>query len=560
MRSTRTLPRALVRAATVFALSAGVALPAVVAAPTAYAVTISSTTTLDDGRLALRGLPVNALWVKVSVLASTAPDAAVLASTDALSASGYDTWTTDETVGLPEGTALGDYPVAVDYRLPNGIVEHWTGGSYGYKLHTGVTKVAFDRTTTSYDQRDVVLSGTATTWNPVTGERTPAAAGTTVKVTFDLKDAFAQARTATATATTTADGTFSLPYTPDAEISGGRAEVQAATPDVDPDDARTLPAVGVERLTYRITSDLAKYRVNAGTDVQVTGRAERLTADGWQSFGGAPVLSTGTEPHSWDTTLVDAIGSGTTAADGSFSYPVRPRYSTTGVYTSLRPSVYFGEGAGRTYDKAAIAVPQQFAFTNARMTLDEFGKVTATGSLGNGTVSCGARGDWLTLQASLDNGRTWTVLKGAFASDWCSYTLSTWGYTNALYRVWHAESDRFVAKPSNNVRLARTPTRIVNFVISPTRPRTNGQMTVKGTVQQRVNGVWKALPGARVTLVYKPKGDRQWYWVKKDVPTNTYGNFSFSATNYGDGTWGLYLQSKAGFFYSESKDIYVDAL
>ncbi|WMX45813.1 hypothetical protein RGF97_14420 [Streptomyces roseicoloratus] len=546
------------RAATVFALSAGVALPAVVAAPAAYAATVTGTATLDDGRLTVTGLPGNALWVKVSVLASADAGAAVLASTDELSATSYNGWTTDAPVTLPEGTAFGDYPLAVEYRLPGGLVTRWTGGSFGYKLHTGVSAVAFDRKTTSYDRRDVTLSGKATTWNPATGERTPAAEGTPVKVTLNLTDAYGLPKTRTATATTVADGSFALPVTPDAAITGGTAEVQA-TEGTDPDVARLVPAVGVEKLTYRITSDANKYRVNAGTDVTVHGRVERLTEDGWKGFGGAPVVTTGSQPLSYDKVLKDEIGSGTSLQDGSFSYLSRVQYATTGAYTGLRPSVYYGEGNDRPTDVAKLAVPQQFSFTGTSQSIDQFGKVTVRGTLGtNG--SCSPKPDWVALHVSRDGGRTWGQMASKAVSDWCGYEFQVWGFENALYRIYHPETDRFVSKTSTPVRLSRNPTRIVNVTISPSRPRKGGSMTVKGLVQQKVNGVWKAMPGARLTLVFKPKGDPNWYWAKKDIPTNSYGNFGFGTTNYGDGTWALVWQEKNGYFYSESRTIYVDAL
>ncbi|MFI8963976.1 hypothetical protein ACIGO8_17885 [Streptomyces sp. NPDC053493] len=558
MRSTRTLPHALVRAATVFALSAGVALPAVVAAPAAYAETVNQTITLDDGRLTLVGLPGNALWVKVSVVASTAPDAAVLGSTDELTSTGSYSWTTDAPVKLADGTAFGDYPLRVDYRLPGGLVQQWTGGTFGYKLHTGVSTVAFDRKTTDYDHRDVVLSGKATTWNPATGARTPAAEGTAVKVTLNLLDAYDSPRTKTATASTAADGTFTLPVTPDAKISGGTAEVQA-TAEVDPDNGRPLPAVGVDKLTYRITSDAAKYRVNAGTDVQITGRVERLTDDGWKGFAGAPVVTTGTAPQSYDRVLKDLIGSGTSAEDGGFAYPVRVQYSTTGAYSGLRPSVYYGNGNERPTDVAPLSVPQQFTFGTTAQSLDQFGQLMVRGQLA-GNRSCVDKPDWVALQVSLDGGRSWGQMKSMPVSMDCYYDFRVWGYDNALYRIYHPETDRYVTKTSTPVRLSRIPTRIVNVTISPSRPRTGGSMTVKGLVQQKVNGVWKAMPGARLTLYYKPKGDPSWYWAKKDIPTNSTGNFSFSTTNYGDGTWALGWQEKSGYFYSESRTIYVDAL
>ncbi|MEV8628177.1 hypothetical protein [Streptomyces sp. NPDC051079] len=545
------------RAATVFALSAGVALPAAVAAPTAYAATVGRTTTLDDGRLTV-GLPDDALWIKVSVLASAAPDATVLASTDELSLSAYSAWTTDAPIRLPEGTALGDYPLAVDYRLPGGTVQRWTGGSFGYRLHTGVSAASFDRTTTSYDSRNVVLSGTATTWNPATDTTGPAAEGTPVKVVLNLSDAFSKPRSRTTTVATAADGTFSVPFTADDEITGGTAEVVAATADTDPGAARRLPAVGVEKLTYRVTSDAGKYRVPAGTDVKVSGRVERLTEEGWQGFAGVPVVTAGTEPYP-STDPVTPLGGGDTASDGSFAYPARVQYATARLYTLPKPSVYFALRTTHVYDTAEIAVPQQLAYSSATMTLDEYGWVKARGRLGTGTRYCDTKPDWVALQVSLDNGRTFRTLKSGYVDTGCWYDFGTWGYVNAVYRIYHPESDRFVARNSTNVRLSRIPTRIVNVTYSPTQPRVNGKMTVKGVVQQKVNGVWKAMPGARVTLYVKPKGERTWYWAAKNIATGSTGAFSVTTVTYGDGTWGLATQTKAGYFYSESKDFYVDA-
>ncbi|MFJ3900074.1 hypothetical protein [Streptomyces sp. NPDC090025] len=539
------------------------ALPAAIAAPAAYAAnSVTNVVTQDDGRLAVVGLPTNALWVKVSVLASGAEGADVLAATDAFSLSGASAWTTDAPIKLPEGTTLGDYPVRVQYRLPGGLVTTQTIGAYGYKLHTGLSSVAFDRKTTSYDARTVVLSGRATTWNPATGERTDAAPGTSVKVSLKVKDAFGLERTQAVTATTEADGAFTLPVTPDAEILSGTAEVVGSA-DVDPDDARPLPAVGVEKLTYRITSDTSRFRVNAGTDVTVTGRVERLTEDGWKPFGeGAPVITTGTAPVSYESSVRNQIGGGSTRADGSFSYQARAQTTTTGAYTGLRPSVYYGNGNNRPYDEVPLAVPQQFNFVNTAHTMDQFGAVTVRGTLG-ASSTCYTKRDWVALQVSFDNGRTWGQVKALPVNDWCGYEFKIWGYENALYRVYHPETDRFVTKTSNPVRLSRIPTRIVNLSVTPSRPTTGGSMTVKGLVQQKVNGVWKAMPGARVTFVFLPKGSKPnegpWYLNKKDIATSSSGTVSFRTTNWGDGSWGLFLQEKNGYFYSQSRALYVDA-
>ncbi|GEB58404.1 hypothetical protein [Streptomyces gardneri] len=539
------------RAAAVFALSAGVIVPAVIHAPAAHADwTGASGITLDDGRYRL-SLPTNALWVKVSVLASTAPDAAVLASTEALTASNYN-WITDAPFALPAGTAFGDYPVRVDYRLPGETTKKWTGGTYAFRPHVGVSELSWNRTTTSYDQRQAVLSGKTTLWNPATGTRTAAPQGTKVALKISTY-ATSTYGTINATATTREDGTFSVPVTPNGSVQGGTATVVTAGTVNDPDGEAYVPTLGVDPLVYRISADLNKFRVLAGTNVQVTGHVERYTPNGWKPFAGAPVVGTGTEPSYNDTTAVNVLGGATSSATGTFSFAAKAQYSTDFVYTSLRPSAYIQNS--RSFDRSDITVPQQFSFSPYAITLDEYGTVTATGGFnGYCTVTQPVQ-----LQASLDNGRTWRVLRSGTNSTYCGYKLTAQGYESALYRVYHPETNQFVAKGGTSLKRARTYTRFSAFSISPTRPVVNGKMTVTGTVQRKVAGVWKPLAGAKLTLIFKPQGENQWYWVTKSITTDSSGRFSYRATAYKDGSWATYLNTTGSYFYSETNAKYIDA-
>ncbi|MFF5787198.1 hypothetical protein ACFY8P_19780 [Streptomyces sp. NPDC012693] len=553
-RSTRRLPHAFVRAAAVFALSAGVTVPVVIHAPAAHADWTSITgTTEDDGRYTVT-LPSSALWVKVSVMSSAAADATVLASTEELTPSG--SWlSTKSPVVLPEGTALGDYPVRVDYRLPGETTKRWTAGTYGHKPHIGVGKLSYDRAATTWDDRRAVLTGTTTLWNPATGERTTAPEGTKVQVDLPIENNSSW-RTVTAVATVGADGTFTLPVTPNGSIQHGSAKVVETAPGLDPDNAVVTPHLPASAtLRYRISSNVSKYRVLASTDVRVTGRVERLTPDGWKPFAGVPVVATGLEPRYGESTAVNVLGGVNSAADGTFSFNARPYYVTDAVYTSLRPSPYFATDP-RPYDKNDIVVPQPLSYNPYRITLDAYGKVTATGKVSAGYCD---KAQPVVLQYSRDGGRTWGTLRSGSTDYYCQYNLSAWGYSDARYRVHHPETDEFVAKSGAVIRLARYETRFSAFTITPTRPVVNGKMTVSGTVQRKVNGVWKPFPGAKLALYLKPKGDTQWYWVTKSITTNTYGNFSYRATAYEDASWIVVLQPPAGYFFSESAVKYVDA-
>ncbi|MFD3661908.1 hypothetical protein ACFWVF_15120 [Streptomyces sp. NPDC058659] len=523
-------------------------MPAVIHAPAAHADwTGTSGRTLDDGRYSLY-LPGNALLVKVSVLASTAPGAAVLGSTEALTYT--SSWLTDAPIALPEGTAFGDYPVRVDYRLPGETTKKWTG-TYSYRPHIGATELSWNRRTTSHDQRQAILSGTTTVWNPATGTRTTAPQGTKIALKLDTYDA--GYGTLNATATTRADGTFSVTVTPNGSVQGGTATVVTAGTVNDPDDAAHIPHVGVDPLVYRISSDVNKYRVPAGTNVQVTGHVERYTTSGWKPYAGAPVVATGAQPGAYEAAAVNVLGGATSSATGTFSFAAKAQYSTDYVYTSLRPSPYLR--ASRPYDKSDIAVPQQFSYSPYTITLDEYGKVTAKGGFGNLYVTT----EPVQLQASLDGGRTWRVLRSGTADSFGSYTLVAQGYESALYRVHHPETNRLVAKSGTSLQRARTSTRFSAFTISPTRPTVNGKTTVSGTVQRKVGGLWKPLAGAKLTLVFKPRSENQWYWVSKTITTDSSGRFSYRATAYEDGSWATYLNTTGTYFYSETKAIYIDA-
>ncbi|MEV3856007.1 hypothetical protein AB0J38_16990 [Streptomyces sp. NPDC050095] len=552
MRHVRLLPRASVRAAAVFALSTGLAASGAVLAPSAAVaatqVTVTAAT-LDDGRLEI-GLPYNTLSVRVNVLASSAPDAATLLTTDAFTYRDYNLWDTDEPVRLPEGTAHGRYPVTVDYRLPDGTTGTWTGGTLDYRPHTGVTKLSFDRATTDYVNRSATLTGHADTFDPATGTTGPAPEGTEVDVNFRLySDDW---RDLKQTAVVGADGSFSLGVTPQAAVVGGTATVRATDASA-ADQGFGVPELPVAKTSYRISGGLDKKRVHAGDPVQVTGRVERFTDAGWKPFTGAPVVSARSVPDTYDYTYSGRLGSGTADANGVFTYAVRPGYSGT-VSTFVQPSVYL---AKFPYFQGPVAVPRAFTYTNVKTTLDADGTVTATARMK--ADYCGD--EKVTLQYSAD-GRSWHTLKNGVAeggtAGYCPITITTSGFVNAYYRIVHAETDRFLALNTPSVHLKRTLTRFTSFSASPSRPYKNGRFTVSATLQEYWGGKWHGYKGAATLLLFKPKGDPQWYWVKK-ASTGSYGKISYSLkAEYGDGTWVIVLNPNAQHFYSDTPSKYLD--
>lgn len=558
MRISRAHRPAVLRSAAVLLLTTGLAAGPLTAWP-AYAddVAVSGLTTGDDGTLAVGLADGEALWVKVSVRASAAPDAPVLASTDNLSFSWQRGWYTDRPIGLPAGTAYGDYPVDVDYRLPGGTVQHWSGaehgaaGLFGYRLHTGVGKLAYDRDHTDFDHRTAVLTGTVTTFDPATGATGPAAPGTTVRVNWTARVGV-DAKHGSATATSGADGAFSLGVTPGGTLTAGAAVVTGGA-DTDPVAPVALPELPAEALQYRISADPSAKRVHKGKTFTVRGTVQRLTDAGWKPFAGAPLVTTPQSPDVYRYTTSGLMGTGTADSSGNFAFAATAA-RTTYHYTYVRPSEYV---SGFAYTEHLVNVPTSGTYSGVSMSLDAYGKVTAKGKL---VGSC-----WrapVSLQYSKNGSTSWKTLKSGSAGESsggkCSFSVSAYGYTDGYYRLYHPESDGMLAVTSAKKRLYRTVTRIVSFDMTPNSPRVGGALKARGTLQYKSGSKWKAYKGGKVVIVFRPKGKSTWYWTVKGR-TDSAGRFSLKTKAYGDGTWAAYLEADSKHFYSESKTEYVNA-
>ncbi|MEE4543573.1 hypothetical protein V2S66_16525 [Streptomyces sp. V4-01] len=545
------------RAAATFLLAAGLAVPALAAAPAAQAAdaTVTGVTTDDNGKLNVSLTTSDALWVQVSVRASAAADAPVLATTDALTQSGGG-WKTEQTVSLPAGTAYGDYPVDVDYRLFNGTVQHWAGADHrtvsdlNYRLHTGVSNLAFDRTTLDYDHQSTVLSGTATTLDPATGQSGAAAAGTKVELDYDAVGGLRSYKT---TATVADGGTFQAPLTLPLGIENVRA---VAVPDATT-TARPLvwdftpPRVITTR--YRLSAEESRTRTNPNVAYTEKGSVERYAEGYWQPWTGVTVSTASSAGDPSTGVLSGVLGHGATDANGAFSYAVTPT-RTTDTFTVLQPTPYL-TGSSAAYEH--IAVPTPGSFTTPAGSIDQYATVTLAGSLKG---SCDYQP--LSLEYSANGTTGWTTMQwfqanGGNYNGTCSYSVTKDAYYNGYYRVRHPETD--VMQPAVTVvkHIYRYRTGM-SIAMSSTKPKTNAKLTASGNVYQLTTAGWKPYAGVHVVLVFKPRYDPNWYWVVKGY-TNAYGHYALNTTAFGDGTWAAYIEPNSSHYYSESKQVYVDA-
>jgi hypothetical protein len=547
MRTTRTRRRAVFRAAAVIITTAALGLGV---APAAFAdtapVTVSAVRTAADGAVSV-SLNTNdkPLWVQIRVRASAAPDAATLLTTDTEETNGG---ATAAPVRLPAGTAYGDYPVDVDFRLPGGTaVQHWTAADHGttglldYRKHASVTELTSDRATTDYDHRTVVLSGKVRLLDPATGDTSEASAGTHVRIKWEDENRLEES----VSVDTDATGAFSHQVTAHDSILNGSAVVENPAPDTTVGAIHYLPIVYASPAVYRISATASRTVAHWHDTFTMSGSVQRLTDDGWVPFGGLPV-ETSSGPGSFRV-----FGTGVTAADGTFSYPTTAVWTTT-LYTYAQQSPYLQYTAD---DSNYLDVPTAGSITLPAFTIDKFATVKTTGRL-NGRC----RYQTLDLQYS-PNGKTgWVTIAhtttGGLPGTTCSYYMPANGGWDGYYRVYHPETPWMLPVVTPTYRLHRTRTSM-SLTMTPSRPYPNAKLTATGVVTQLTSAGWVHYTNAHVVLVFKPKGDPNGYGAVK-VSTNSSGRFTFTTQAHRDGTWTAYLDADSAHFSSETRQVYVD--
>ncbi|WP_433891150.1 hypothetical protein [Streptomyces sp. CA-111067] len=551
---TRTRRRAVI-GATAIIMSASLA---VAVAPAAFADSnpgsVYQVVTNDDGTVSFYTTgEVQDGSVELSVRASTADDAPVLATVDA---SGFTGTHTTDALELPSGTAYGDYPIDVNWKLSDGTQEHTAHlGSLNYRKHASVEDVTTDRTSTDFTHRTVTIGGKVNVLDPATGKNTPAGAGVTVRLVWwdDVSPASRVSRTATVD--TDGGGGFTFPVTPGGTLINGSAQVVGTSDTIPTRTAGTVPDVDVSSDSYSIAVTSTPATVHKGQSITVKGKVSRYdSANGTYDlpFAGAPVVTTSVDPDNYAYTVPHRLTGATTAADGSFSYQITANMTTT-LHTYLAPSPYLPYINEK---QNTVNVPTATSVTLPAFSIDEYGLVKTTGRL---TGNSSNQSLW--LQYSPNGKSNWKNLShittGYTTSTYTSFFMQAYGYTDGYYRVIHFESPQLLGYAQPAHRLNRIDTQM-SIAASTTRPAgANSKITFTGVTIAMSSKGWIHYNHAHVVLVYRPKGDTQWYWVQKGY-TNSAGKYSFTTPAYGDGTWGTYLDTDAHHFYSQSKNVNED--
>lgn len=309
-------------------------------------------------------------------------------------ATGEEVATTDDFVlrsGTPEAgvwaTAqpflldqLGNFRVHVEVTDNAGNhVRRDNAGTLAYLVRTSFEQVALDRTTVTYEERDVTVSGVLTGRWPGTGEIRPAP-GLPIFISafFDFK-----------VATTGADGAFSGTVTITQENDSVFAQFlhDNNNPFFLASNTGFLK-IAIEPRQTRVGISTRPHRVDLGETTTVRGKLEWKTPEGWQPIPDEVVGVLSCTP----IFCGGVAGRPVTGADGGYELVAEP--FQTGHYQAGYVAIdpFFGlpdPFVARAVATADIAVLQPARFTTFTATRDGSGTVLVEGHLRFGNFTPG---------------------------------------------------------------------------------------------------------------------------------------------------------------------------
>ncbi|MFF0748201.1 hypothetical protein [Streptomyces sp. NPDC004267] len=270
----------------------------------------------------------------------------------------------------------------------------------------------------------------------------------------------------------------------------------------------TRGLLGYNSRRVNVTATADKARVLPGEKVTVTGRmTDPNNAD-------APVadqqVRVSLASGSYDTPVAQTVS---TDADGRFSaqLPATPGIRVDGWTVSpTDPFLYFSGANGQ------LAMPQEARVLVARGTLAADGKVNVIGAFrpwyNPKQWFSWTPPDTLLLENSADGRTGWrTIATTSLGNNSYPAFYNLNGRSQGgFFRVRHVLSNEFTESTGVTFRMVRTATRIIGVNANPEPVRKGAAMTVTGTLQQAVGGVWKGYGNAPVTLWFQARGSAAW--------------------------------------------------
>ncbi|MGW5421365.1 carboxypeptidase-like regulatory domain-containing protein [Streptomyces sp. NPDC003943] len=275
-----------------------------------------------------------------------------------------------------------------------------------------------------------------------------------------------------------------------------------------------------------LTAAADRARAASGQTVTISGRLTDPAANG------APIPN---EP------IKARLGGGlprtvNTDADGRFSVRLVAAPTRNGEGWSIEPATPF-QGFG--YPHGPLALPQDSRTTvlgyrlGADARLSVYGELRSPYEWWNGTSSQ----QTTDLEWSPDGRTGWRRIGSTnyYSSPRVAFGVAVWT-RGGWFRLHHLESDYYADSVSKPFYVTRTATRIIGVNANPEPVRKGAAMTVTGTLQQAVGGVWKGYGNAPVTLWFQARGSTAWKQLATGR-TAANGAVTFRTTATVDGSY-----------------------
>ncbi|HUB43065.1 MAG TPA: hypothetical protein VMA72_29785 [Streptosporangiaceae bacterium] len=441
------------------------------------------------------------------------------------------TWTATSAIpeaDLPPGT----YSVTVDAtdtdETDNGLAAPAT---FSFSWTTDVSATA-SPSVLSYNETTTTISGRVTGYVPNSSYTTPVGlGGVPVYVNWVNGDSGPWDQEI---GTTAADGTYS-----------GSVQLPAADGEytVSVNATATMDSGGTS-LTTSWASDAVRlvgvsvtpkdFTYGQGGVATLTGTVQyQDSVAGWQPLGNSQVVVIAGSDVKYISTTTE----------GQFTWTFVPDTDGTAWSVNVGGGDLLGvaQASGNVYD----AVPVYFKSFSAK--LNQFAELAVHACVDVTAAGFLSPQGYMTVQYSAHPGGPWLKLgrvkyvQGAVPSSCGVNTQSYFAGTlrarlaNAYYRGYFPASNSYQQAASHAVHQWKYLTRIVSVHVSPSSVGKGGKITVSGRLQQDT-GRWHNFSGQRILIVLRPKGSKQWYWIRK-VKTNSSGHFTATFVDPESASW-----------------------
>ena len=372
------------------------------------------------------------------------------------------------------------------------------------------------------------------------------ATGTTVKglsVAFTKKTAALTAPASAGSATTTAAGTATV--LPSAAVA---TDYVARTPTGTVYTAGTSPTLGAvpAKCTLALTAAKDRSASYFGDPVTVTGALTRTVPAGTVPVSGASVAVKLTAVVS-GVTKVTALGTATTAVDGSFSLVVKP--TTSGAISAEVVASTAYNPVQVALGSLVVSTPTTTMTATVNRTDVGYGTtITATGRLDRnaGGVVTPLTGKVVGLYVTPPGKTAVLVGSGTVTAAGTWTAAGPLRLSGALVAKYAGTTGQPAAQVALGNVVAGTWTSTLSATASASRVPVGGSLTLTGSLTRSYQGLSQPAAGVRLSVYFQASGSSTRTAVAS-ASVSAAGTFSVKVLPKATGTWTVVLSEVAGY-------------